>query len=390
MLWAYKRGYTFEPSKSVGGELAKEKLRVRSGTGEVRLVFKTQARITGRVIGPDGVPVQRFEVNNHFVDDERGAFAYPIAKSGSKTLDFKAPGLVEVERTVEVQAGVDLDLGEVHLERGRRVTGRVVDAETGEPVAQARIELEGLPQDSSEPKTLARALTRENGFFDLEHVESRPLTLKVTHSRYRTQSMALGSGDESVTVRLDAGATLDLSVRDVEGQPLDAQVALLREGASRSEELRVRGGSLLHRGLEPGTYLAQVSRAQGSKRVFLPQHVIIPDSGRVTLAFAEQKEGATLTLRFEGGEEALTGAVIPGVTLPGTFSLEVLESWDKFALSPEEEKGARTFRHLPPGRAVLLLLKGPPPQLHMEELDIPEGGVLERVVRPRWQSLQVK
>lgn len=386
---AIKRGYTFEPSKAVGGELVERKLRVRSGMGEVRLVLETQARITGRVVGPDGAPIQRFEVEGHFVDDESGAFAYPFSKSGSKTLRFKAPGMVQVERTVEVHEGVDRDLGEVRMERGRRVTGRVVDAETGEPIALARVEIEDLPQDARDtgPKTHDRERTRENGFFEFDHVASRPLALKVSRSGYRTQSMALGSGAESVTVRLDAGATVEISVRDLEGRPLDAEVGLLREGASRSEGLRVHEGSLLHRGLEPGTYLAQVRRTQGSKRTFLPQRVSIPASGRVKLAFAEQREGATLTLRLEGGEEALGGALVPGVTLPGTFSMEAIAAWEKFALFPEQEKGVRTFSNLPPGRAVLLLFKNPPPQVHLEELDIPEGGDLEQVVRPRWQPL---
>jgi len=391
-LWASKRGYTLEPAKATGAERVEEKLRVRSGTGEVRLVLKAQARITGRVIGPDGEPIQRFEVENQVVDNASGAFAYPFAKSERKRLRFKAPGMVEVERAVEVQAGVDLDIGEVRMERGRRVTGRVVDAETGEPVARAEIEFEDLSEraQGSDPKPRARAMTRENGFFELEHVESRPLALKVTHSEYLTQSMALGSGDESVTVRLDAGATLEVSVHDLEGRPLDERVGLLREGASRSEGLLVRGGTGLRRGLEPGNYLAQVISVKGSKRVFLPQRVSIPASGRVELAFAEQREGATLTVRLEGGEELRGAALVPGVTLPGNFSPEMIEAWDNFVLLSEEEKGVRTFRQLPPGRAVLLLLKTPPPQIHAEELEIPEGGQLERVVQPRWQPLRLK
>jgi uncharacterized GH25 family protein len=389
---ASKRGYTFEPSKSVGGERVEENLRVRSGMGEVRLVLGAQARITGRVIGPDGAPIQRFEVEDLFVDDESGAFAYPFAKSESTTLLFKAPGMVQVERTVEVQAGVDVDLGEVRMERGRHVEGRVVDAETGAPIASARVELEDLPQDTQEagPRSHARERTRDNGFFEFDHIESRPLALTVTRSGYLTRTMTLGSGEESVTVRLDAGATVEISIRDLEGRPLDAEVVLLREGASRSERLPVRGGSTVQRGLEPGTYLAQVLRTQGLKRAFAPQRVNIPASGRVTLAFVEQGEGATLALQFEEGEEVLAGALIPGVTLPENFTLETIEAWDKFALSPEEEQGARTFRHVPAGRAVLLLIKAPPPQLHVEELDIPEAGILERVVRPRWQPLQKK
>jgi protocatechuate 3,4-dioxygenase beta subunit len=389
---ASKWGYTFDPSKAVGGERVEEKLQVRPGMGEVRLVLKTLARITGRVIGPDGAPIQRFEVDERFVDDESGAFAYPVVKSERKTLLFKAPGMVQVERTVEVRAGVDLDLGEVRMERGRRVTGRVVDAETGAPIASARVELEDLPQDTQEAgaRSHARERTQDNGVFEFDHIESRPLALTVTRSGYITRTLTLGSGEESVTVRLDAGATVEISIRDLEGRPLDAEVVLLREGTSRTERLPVRGGSTVQRGLEPGAYLAQVLRTQGFKRAFAPQRVSIPASGRVALAFVEQGEGATVALQFEEGEEVLAGALIPGVTLPENFTLETIEAWDKFALSPEEEQGARTFRHVPAGRAVLLLIKAPPPQLHVEELDIPGGGVLKRVVRPRWQPLQKK
>jgi hypothetical protein len=50
----------------------------------------------------------------------------------------------------------------------------------------------------------------------------------------------------------------------------------------------------------------------------------------------------------------------------------------------------RTFRYLTPGRARLLLLANSSPQFHLEEIDIPASGLVERVVRPRWQRFPME
>jgi hypothetical protein len=141
--------------------------------------------------------------------------------------------------------------------------------------------------------------------------------------------------------------------------------------------------------LEPGPYLVQARTAVDVPGIFLPQRVDIPAQGQVTLAFVRRQEGATLALRVEGNEEVLEAIVLPGpLSLP--VSVRTIALWGVTGISPREDKGVKTFSSLPPGRASLLLFTGGPPRFHLEELEFPAEGVLERVVHPRWQPLQDK
>lgn len=393
VLWAYKEGYTFLPEKTVGAaSLDEDSIRVRSGTEQVRLVFQAQARIRGRLVGPDGAPIPRFELNMRFMSDAQGAFSTPIMVTGTQQLLFGAPGMAQTTRSVKVQEGVDVDLGEVRMEPGRRVRGVVVDAETGAPQAGAEVRVVGPAREQEEG--LARLplfmKAQDDGTFEFPHVESEPLHLEVSHDNYRMARVALGTSDASVTVRLVSGAIVAVSAVDSAGRPLDADVRLIPERESASwENLEVVKGSGHRTGLEPGFYWVQVSAAGGMTEGFAPQRVEIPEQGQVKLAFVQRKEGPTLVLRAEGLDEGAEA-----ILLPGSFSVPVSQKtvplWTGMGLSGAQDKGVRRFTALSPGRARILLFTGAPLQFHMEELELPAEGVVERVVHPRWQPIPEK
>ena len=388
-LWGYKEGYTFVPSKAVGGEPENDSVvRMRPGMKEVRLVFKSQAHLRGRLVGPEGAPIQRFELNKRFVSDARGAFSTPIQETGMLHLSFEAPGMAQVNREVKVQEGVEVDLGEVRMDAGRRVEGRVVDAETGAPVEGAELSLRDSAQQGPDGLPYGRlvAQSREDGTFELPHVEAQPFQLEVSHPNYRKGSLSLGTANVSVTVRLDPGAAVEVSVRDSEGRPLDADVRFVRDGDTSWESLMVEKGLGLRRGLEPGSYVVQVRAGGEVPGVFSPQRVSIPAQGQVKLAFVQRKEGATLVWRVEGNEEVLEAILVPGlITLPVT--VRTISLWGINSFSPREDKGVKSFPSLPPGRARLLLFAAEPPRFHLEELELPAEGTVEKVVQPRWQLL---
>ncbi|HYH96617.1 carboxypeptidase-like regulatory domain-containing protein [Hyalangium sp.] len=392
-LWAHKEDYNFVPAMSAGAEPMNESnLLVRPGAKEVRLVFKSQARVRGRLVGPEGAPLPRFEVNGRLVSDARGAFSAPIWETGTQEFSFEAPGMARATRSVEVQAEVDLDLGEVRMDPGRRVEGRVLDAETGAPVAGASLQVFDVSPDGPElsQRVGLDAETQEDGTFELPHLEARPFELEATRSGYRPARAALGSSNASVTVRLDPGAWVEVSVRDSQGRPLTAQVRFAREEDDSGENLLVYKGSGVQRGLEPGAYRVQVHDAGEARGLFLAQRVNIPERGKVTLAFVERREGATLALRVEGQEELILATLLPG-TLSIPVTMEKFSQWGDNGLAPKEDKDVMTFLYLPEGRARLLLVTGgEQARFHLEELDVPAEGVLERVVRPRWQPLPDK
>jgi hypothetical protein len=117
--------------------------------------------------------------------------------------------------------------------------------------------------------------------------------------------------------------------------------------------------------------------------------VNIPAKGAVALAFVQRKEGATLNLRVEGGEEGVEAILLPSpVSLP--VSLETVSLWAVLGLSSQEDKGVRTFTALPAGHARLLLVAGNAPRFHLEELELPAEGTVERVVHPSWQPFPAR
>ena len=392
---AFARGFTFNVARSAGGErLENSVLRVREGA-EVRLVMDRSARIRGRVVGPEGKPLRRFTVNGSAVNDVAGAFELPFEETGMETLEFEAPRKASVLRRVQVRAGVDVDLGEVRLDEGRRITGRVVDAETGAPVVGAALQpTEMVPPGAGLPHEIGMpGLTDEDGTFELERLEARALTLVVRHDDYMEARVPLGAGEETVPVSMVPGARVEATLTDEQGRPLRGEITLRQEGGFNRETIDVQGGTGQRRGIEPGVYLARaIVRDKGGEGVLHAQRVRVPESGVVKLTFTRRSQGATLKVRLEDQEYPADAFVLPaGLSLPVTSS--ALGQWRFSAVRVEkvEPDGAWLFPSLPPGKATLLILESAPRGgFHVEELELPESGVVERLIRPTWKPLPVK
>lgn len=390
-LYAYKEGYTFKASRAVGGELVGDySLQVNEATKELRLVLERQGRVLGRLVGPDGAPLRHFSLNDQLVSDREGRFEDPFESSGKVRLELSAPGMAPVLRVVEVREGVDLDLGDIPMDSGRRVTGRVLDAETGAPVAEAKIQVTEERADAQEPflATSLQAVTREDGTFELPQVEARPLALQVSREDYLEGGTLLGASTEAVTVALEPGAQVEVTLVDREGRPMSGYVSLDREDTSGWESLTVREGTLVRRGVPPGVYTARAhpSEPEGAG-IFLPQRVQVPARGKVVLRFAERREGVTLKLRLGEEDELMEAIVFPG-TPPGPAAMLTLSQWRSGGLHGEREEGRVAFRYLPEGRATLLLVSASSPlRYYTEELELPSTGEVERAVQAGWRPL---
>jgi hypothetical protein len=134
------------------------------------------------------------------------------------------------------------------------------------------------------------ARTASDGTFELPQVAVRQHLLEVSHaSGYRLQHVPLAVEQEEVTVRLDPGARVEVSVRDRQGRPLDAEVFFTRDDVT-VESARLQGGSLVQRGLEPGAYTVKVKAVDDEAPVlpiFPPQRLVVPARGRVAVDFQE-------------------------------------------------------------------------------------------------------
>ncbi|MBZ4417481.1 carboxypeptidase-like regulatory domain-containing protein [Myxococcus sp. RHSTA-1-4] len=182
----------------------------RTGARDVRLTLRYQGSVSGRVLHPDGRPVAHFSVygEQQVTRGTDGDFRLPVERPGRHHLRIIAPGLGSAYREVEVAPGQDLDLGKVRLDPGRRVSGRVVDAETSAPVvgAVARVYLSEEPPDAEDPEArVAMHITSFDGTFTFVMLESRPLRLEVRREGYLPLLQQLGAGDEKLELRLSPG-----------------------------------------------------------------------------------------------------------------------------------------------------------------------------------------
>ncbi|MCY1019262.1 carboxypeptidase regulatory-like domain-containing protein [Pyxidicoccus sp. MSG2] len=392
---AWKSGYTLDRGLSTGGTAAEEDmLRVGADTAQVRLVLRREAHIVGRLVGPDGAPIPRFQVNGTRTEDPEGAFAVPVEDLPSEPLVFEAEGLAtRVLRWEPGASGADLDLGVVRMSRGRGLHGRVVDAETGEPLADVGFEFSTRSMDArGDAFTLSNEGTegtKEDGTFDLPHVDLEAFTLTATCDGYRKQRLTVGPEQEEVLLRMDPGARVEVTVKDRRGRLRDATVEFHGDGV---EELGLtQKGQLVQRGLEPGPYTVWLSlhdSLDSRTPVFPPQRVVVPASGRVRVSFQEQEGGATVKLRGAGGDD-VSVMLLPG-SVPPPSSSEDLERLSAHSIDVEQRGDEATFQQVPQGVATVLIVQsGDSPRFHSEELVIPSGGTLSRNLSPVWRSFDV-
>ncbi|MFN7134928.1 MAG: carboxypeptidase regulatory-like domain-containing protein, partial [Myxococcales bacterium] len=114
---------------------------IASGARGVRLVLKRVGMIRGRVVRSDGRPVTEYQLNFHPVESPEGRFEQPIRRAGEEELVIMAQGFASTTRRVKVEPGRDTVVGDIVLDEGRRVSGRVVDALTGKPVGGALVDV---------------------------------------------------------------------------------------------------------------------------------------------------------------------------------------------------------------------------------------------------------
>jgi carboxypeptidase family protein len=294
-------------------------------------------------------------------------------------------------RAVEVREGEDLDLGTLRMDPGRAVKGRVLDAETSAPVPGARVTLTPMPVDSQEPlKYQGTVLTKQDGTFELSQVEARPLTLVVEDAGdHFPQRQVLAPEAGEVTVRLEAGASVEVTVQDAQGGPRRASL-LFSGDRSVMRQVDVEGHSVI-RGLAPGDYTVGPSPySRADSAALRPQRVQVPPSGHVALVFVESPDAGTVRLHVRDAS-ARNLTLVPGGAPPLT-SANALGPLLVTGLRPAwEPTDQAVFHAVPPGRATLVLLSnGTPSRVHVEELEVPATGTLTRDVYPVWRELPEK
>ena len=114
--------------------------------------------------------------------DPRGNFDLENLTPGAYTLTFKAEGLMDLQRTgVDVHAGETTDLGDLTLDAGGTVRGRVQSPPEGLPVpgAAVRVKSAGLFDFRGMGGGEGAVLTDLQGRFEMKGLAAGTITLTV-------------------------------------------------------------------------------------------------------------------------------------------------------------------------------------------------------------------
>ncbi len=363
------------------GPFSVEALGIGRGVAEEHDVQPDTRGIELRFPGPTGFagvlldettgkPVPRFQVNTsvRWTDkgkepreggygrfDDDGRFALADLRAGVHHAIFRAEGYVDARlEGIEVKAGEVLRGLEVRMRRAATLRGTVADAESGQPVAGARVEAVGpgqVPRGSG-PFGLEKNVTGADGSFELAAVAPGRLRLEATHPAFPK-----ATGEE---IEVSSGQALEGIVPGEGGHPwIGAEINVSPEiGRDRFLGLSAvtdSTGYFAVGGLVPGRYRVTAKPPRG------PEDTEQARMARAQVAFATVEAGRTAKVEFPGpapgctlvgrilrGEEGVSGV---RVVLRPVSSRPVL---DEFPWEVETgEGGSFKIRHAPPGEATL-------------------------------------
>ena len=190
--------------------------------------------LRGQVIGPKGAPVTRFTVNGVVFQHLEGRFKVLTPPQGEFRVVVRADGYAPNVFHVQGASGKKLQIPEIRLGAGEHVLGEVLDAETGMPVADARVSL-------ADPAKLERlrfvrpervaplGVSGAGGWYELRRTPRGLLVLVVSAPGYLPEFVQVNTRDPLPTVLLHRGGAIAGSVRDGLGKPLPrARVVALR------------------------------------------------------------------------------------------------------------------------------------------------------------------
>jgi protocatechuate 3,4-dioxygenase beta subunit len=228
----------------------------------LQITLRRNGRVSLRLRTPEGGPRQgKCDFSWHRVGDAYRVGASQVDWAGDGSTVAVPPGkwdvvvelydYVTVRRTVEIAPGETTAFGEIALDPGVTLTGRVVDAK-GRGIPEARVEC-----------CLRYEGTDETGAFKIGHVVAGPQSVKVESDDFLPSTVAhtVAADATPFVVTLTRGGRLRGVVHDVGAKPVDdVDVIVSRDGATvASPDLDKRGE--FDARLAAGRYRVVVKRA---------------------------------------------------------------------------------------------------------------------------------
>jgi hypothetical protein len=265
---------------------------------EVNLKLAVPAAVRGRVVdavnreGVVGATGQFSDVDSwrdggsqpfSFTTDDKGYFSLNAMPASSYILSVQADGYASYDGwlgqgRISLEGGEEKDIGDIPLMLAGKISGRVIFADTGAPIASASVELKQSSQWggwSSNGTT-----TAEDGTFSISAVDPGTYTLQARAKGYAmaeltAQAIEPGQKLNIGDIKLGRGLVMAGIVTDADGKPLEgATVSLLeppetnawiRSGEEVSNDQTDAAGHFELAGGHEGTFTLEAKAAGFAK-----------------------------------------------------------------------------------------------------------------------------
>ena len=343
--------YDISDSETFGSEGTRK--GVVAPADGVRILTRGCGRLTGRVLDAAGHPVSAFRIAlqpgekesagpffvEHDVSSDEGIFDLDDAPAGELAVDVSAAEFREAFVTGVVVEELRTRKGiEVRLDPGVTLKGRVVDAASGQPVAEAVVQAES-----------AESVTDADGLFSLRGVPSGKVFVLVRHPDYvvSRETVPVGDSGGSVELRLASGGTVSAVVVSAAGGPAPGARASVSTTGAWASSVADDDGRVTFRHLPPGRYRLFAS---DGKRAAKNVDFVLGD-GELRDDLRAVLPGDATTLRV--GVSGLT---------PEERTLLSVFAWGENRRAPDAGPDGRLeFGDVPPGTPVTVYASVSPP-----------------------------
>ncbi len=310
------------------------KIPIREGVNEERtFTLKPGLLLAGEVIGPEGEPipgawvrpirsggdVREQNMKIDFTNDGRiptgddGAFKFDTLEPGKYTLiawheDYAAEQL----RSVELG---NMSL-RIQLSRGGAISGRVIEASTGNPIPGARVTVTDLLDVKKD------AITDENGEYYVSGLSPSPRGKRFMnvqaegYARINNYSVKVNEGQvtESQDFELFATATVLGRVVNSAGNPVERARVMARRRSSGQSPVPLTVGSAVSR--TDGTFTIELEAGEETWFQVLHPEYLEAETDPFDIAPGQQRDASDLMLTL-GGSIAGTAVDTDGRPIAG-------------------------------------------------------------------------
>jgi protocatechuate 3,4-dioxygenase beta subunit len=300
---------------------------VKAGDTHVELRIRELASLTGRVM-LDGKPVVYYGIMltetpqfswqqaPHMVSTESGRFKVSGISPGEWSILLAGPGFAtKIIENVSLGEAENLDIGDVAVDHGSKIRGRVVDT-GGTPVANAVVRLQGLMTVADAGDFLRRmaeghrsTVTNSDGYYSMDGISQAqvPLfgTLAVVASHASlgvSEAQPIGDLATIPDLRIEPAGRIEGTVNGLRGEAAAVLATRAEGGLARARYSASVGaaGEFVFDSIPAGDYSLQLVRAPASGRPPISIHI---SRGETKFAeFSVQSDMPSLTINTSGGD----------------------------------------------------------------------------------------